>query len=60
MKNMKFAIDILWLDENKKIVHVSSNVPPCVTDPCPVYNPGMPARYVLEIPAGDAKRYALK
>lgn len=28
MKDMRFAIDIVWLDENKKIVHIEKNVLP--------------------------------
>jgi hypothetical protein len=56
MKNCKFPIDILWLDEEKKIVHVADSVPPCRTDPCPVYNPMRRASYVIEINAGQARR----
>lgn len=59
MKNMTFAIDILWIDANKKIVHVASRIPPCREDPCPVYSPHVEARYVLEIPAGDAQKQGL-
>jgi uncharacterized protein len=54
MKNMKFPIDILWLDNEEKVVHIAENVPPCQSDPCPAYMPPSDARYVLEIPAGDA------
>lgn len=56
MKNMAFPIDILWLGEDKKIVHIESNVPPCQQDPCVVYVPKKPAAYVLEIQAGEARR----
>jgi uncharacterized protein len=56
MKNCKFPIDILWLDEEKKIVHVADSVPPCKADPCPVYNPMRRASYVIELNAGQARR----
>jgi uncharacterized membrane protein (UPF0127 family) len=59
MKNCKFPIDILWLDENARVVYVAENVPPCRKDPCPNYGPSPPARpavYVLEINAGQSKR----
>ncbi len=56
MKNCKFSIDILWLDEDKKIVHVAESVPPCNADPCPVYNPMRRASYVIELNAGQARR----
>ncbi len=55
MKNVKFPIDMIWIDENKTIVHIEANVPPCQKDPCQVYVPAVYARYVLEIPAGAAK-----
>ncbi|MBF0122468.1 MAG: DUF192 domain-containing protein [Candidatus Omnitrophica bacterium] len=59
MKNMTFPIDILWLDESKVVVHIEETVPPCQADPCSVYSPGVKAKYVLEIPAGDSRKYKL-
>jgi uncharacterized membrane protein (UPF0127 family) len=59
MKNMKFPIDILWLDSQRKIVHIEANVPPCTADPCPSYIPKSPARYVLELKSGAAARHGL-
>ncbi len=50
MKDMKFAIDIVWLDKNKKIVHVEKNVSP-ETYP-KVFNSPIPNLYVLETPVG--------
>jgi len=60
MKNTLFPIDIIWLDKDKRVVHVASDVPPCRTTPCPVYTPSAKALYVLETPAGDAARYGIK
>ena len=56
MKNCRFPIDIVWLDENKKVVHVAARVPPCAKDPCPSYSPMRRAAYVVEMNAGAAKR----
>jgi uncharacterized membrane protein (UPF0127 family) len=56
MKNCRFPIDIVWLDENKKVVHVAARVPPCTKDPCPVYDPMRRAAYVVEMNAGAARR----
>lgn len=56
MKNCRFPIDILWLDEEKKVVHVAESVPPCKAEPCPVYNPMRRAAYVVELNAGQARR----
>jgi len=56
MKNCRFPIDILWLDEEHRIVHVAEAVPPCKAEPCPVYNPLRRAAYVVELNAGQARR----
>ena len=56
MKNCRFPIDIVWLDEGKKVVHVEPRVPPCAKEPCPVYNPMRRAAYVVEMNAGAARR----
>jgi uncharacterized membrane protein (UPF0127 family) len=56
MKNCKFAIDILWLDAERRIVHLQEAAPPCRKDPCPVYSPLRRAAYVVELNAGQARR----
>lgn len=56
MKNCKFPIDILWLDDERKVVHLAEAVPPCKAEPCPVYAPLRKASYVVELNAGQARR----
>ena len=56
MKNCKFAIDMIWLDGERKVVHVAAKVPPCASEPCPTYGPSRPALYVVEVNAGHAER----
>ena len=56
MKNCKFPIDILWLDDQGKVVHVAEKVPPCKVEPCPVYQPLQRASYVVELNAGQARK----
>jgi hypothetical protein len=56
MKNCKFPIDIVWLDQDKRVVHLAESVPPCKADPCPVYEPLRRASYVVELNAGQARR----
>ena len=60
MKNCKFPVDIVWLDENREVVHVASGVPPCKKDPCPSYQPLRRAAYVIEMNSGAAKRNQVK
>ena|SRR3990167_36404 len=55
MKDMDFAIDIIWIDEAKKIVDIAQNVPPEPNKSdkeLTRYAPKSDARYVLEINAG--------
>ena len=59
MKNCKFPQDMLFFDENRKLVSVQHDVPACTADPCPAYSSGAPARYVLELNAGQAKKLGL-
>ncbi len=56
MKNTKIPLDILWLNEQKQIVHIESNVPICTLtgDACPQYQSNQPAMYVLELRGGRA------
>lgn len=60
MKNTRISLDILWLDNSKKVVHIEAGVPPCWADPCPSYGPRTPARYVLELMAGGAASFGIK
>lgn len=59
MKNTLIPLDMVWIDDQKRITHIAHNVPPCKADPCPSYDPGAFARYVLEVAAGVAGRHGL-
>jgi uncharacterized membrane protein (UPF0127 family) len=59
MKNCKFPIDIVWLDEEKKVVDVKEGAPPCKAEPCPVYQPMRRASWVIELNSGQARREKL-
>ncbi|MBI3335505.1 MAG: DUF192 domain-containing protein [Candidatus Portnoybacteria bacterium] len=54
MKGMMFGIDIIWMDEKFRIVDIKENVPP-ESFPKTFY-PSKPARYVLEVNAGEVKK----
>ena len=50
MKDMKFPIDIIWIDSNYKIVHIEKNLQPCIFFLlCPSYSPHANSNYVLEV-----------
>lgn len=54
-------LDIVWLDDNKRIVEISANTPPCrtVADDCPSYGGSAHSTYVLELAAGQAAAHNL-
>lgn len=58
MKDMKFSIDMIWLDESMAIVHIERNVSPSSYPN--TYKSPEPARYVLEVQAGTADRLNLQ
>lgn len=60
MKNTLIALDIIFLNRAGQIVDMFTSVPPCCGDPCPAYTSKFPARYVLEIKGGLAKKLKLK
>lgn len=59
MKNMKFPIDIIWIDRQKQVVSMFANAQPCKNNCVSVY-PEKPAMYVLEVPAGSIERYTIQ
>lgn len=60
MRNTLIPLDIIWLDESRKIAAIHHDVPPCRTAECPSYPPRAVAKYVLEVGAGEAKKHGLK
>ncbi len=59
MKNTLIPLDIIWLDEDGKIVDIAHNVEPCILEPCKIYSPDEPAKFVLEIAGGSADRLGI-
>ena len=58
MKDMKFPIDIIWINQEGKIVHIEKNLPPCVfLLPCPSYAPKDDSLYVLEVVSNFTNKF---
>jgi len=55
MKDMNFAIDIVWIDEKFHIIGIEREVSP-ETFP-QIFYPAQAVKYVLELPAGATNRY---
>jgi len=61
MKNTLIPLDILYFDNARRLVSQQRDVPPCsALNACPAYPSSQPARYVLELNAGQATHLNLQ
>ncbi len=56
MKNVRFPIDIIFIDKDFIIQKIWRSVPPCKEEPCAVYSSGTAVRYVLEVASGFCEK----
>ncbi len=54
MKDMNFPIDMIWLDEEKRVVTIKNSVLPSTYPQS--FCPDKPTRYVLEVSSGYAQQ----
>jgi uncharacterized membrane protein (UPF0127 family) len=55
-------LDIIWLNDNKRIVEISERTPPCSSSDaaqCPTYGGMAHSIYVLELASGQASAHGL-
>ena len=57
MKGMRFSLDIIWFDSQKRAVFIEQDLPPCSPQNCPIYAPPVNAMFVLEVNAGFVKAH---
>jgi uncharacterized protein len=61
MRNMRFAIDVIWLDGNCRIVGIEEDLQPCGSMfGCRTYYPKSDAKYIIEMPAGSVSRNRIR
>ena len=60
MKDTLIPLDMIWMDSNGTVVFIGKDEQPCGPLECPSINPGVQAKYVLEVSAGTADRIGLK
>lgn len=58
MKDMRFAIDIFWFDENYNLIHIEENVSPNSFPE--TFSAGSPSLFVLETKSGFTKQTGIK
>ena len=63
MRGMLFPLDMIWIDAECTVVHITRNAPPPAPEQAladlPRYGPPVPILYVLEINAGEAESAAV-
>lgn len=57
---MLISLDLLFVDEQGKLVQIFREVPPCKAMPCETYRAEQPLRFVIEVAAGTADRLGLQ
>ena len=55
MKNTLIPLDMIWINSENEVVHIES-AEPCKSVFCASYRTTSPAKYVLEVNSGFAKR----
>ena len=62
MFECKISLDMIWMDQDRHVVEIAANVPPCTgsSDTCPSYGGHVPAMFVLELAAGQAAKHQLQ
>ncbi|USN96779.1 MAG: DUF192 domain-containing protein [Candidatus Nomurabacteria bacterium] len=59
MKDMKYPIDMVWLNDATQVVHAVENAQPS-SYPKTIFVSPVPARYVIEFPAGTVEKVGIK
>jgi uncharacterized membrane protein (UPF0127 family) len=60
MKDMNFAIDMVWLDSDKNVVTIKENATPESYETRETFCPDQPAKYGLEINTGKAAELGIE
>ena len=60
MKNTLIPLDMIWIDSNRRIVHVAARRPAVSDRGLPELSAERESRYVLEVAGGVAKQHGLK
>jgi uncharacterized membrane protein (UPF0127 family) len=63
MKDMRFALDLVWLDADRTVVHIERDVQPqpgAADSELVRYASQSPAKYAIELAAGEADRLGIR
>ncbi|HYB59087.1 MAG TPA: DUF192 domain-containing protein [Candidatus Acidoferrales bacterium] len=59
MKNMRIPLDIVFITADNHVLEIYASVPPCTSDPCPLYTSSAPVKYALEVNSGFCARHGI-
>jgi uncharacterized protein len=60
-KEYRFPVDLIWLDEAKRVLLTMENIPGCHVETCPTYGPAPEKdRYVIATHAGFVQQERLR
>ena len=61
MYQVRIPLDVVWMDENRRVVEIASDAQPCRTTAslCASYGGHERSQFVLELAAGEARHYGL-
>jgi uncharacterized protein len=57
MKDMKFPIDFIWIDENRQVIGFLENISPNTYPE--TFSPPSPVKYVLEVNSGFVEKFGI-
>jgi hypothetical protein len=60
MVNMRFGIDIVWMDGKRRIIDIAKNAKPSSSIFSRSYAPKSKSKYVLELKAGTTERLGIR
>lgn len=63
MYQVRVPLDIVWLDQNKRITEILADTPPCPSkrsSECPKFGGHRPSLFVIELAAGEARKHTLR
>jgi uncharacterized membrane protein (UPF0127 family) len=58
MKDMKIPLDIVWLNQDKKVIYIVKDALPKDSTNV-IFTPTADAEYVIELPAGSVKNHSI-
>ena len=63
MKNTRIPLDMIFVAENGKVVHIEHGAQSCdesITSSCPLYSSGAMAKYVVELSVGESAKFDIE